>query len=329
MDSVLLPYYSAGAEEREELLSGLIEAHAAPVIRRVLRRKLCLFAGEDADADELYQEAVVRLVARLSAAGRPPLDDLRGYAARVTANVCHSHLRARYPEPAHLKNRVREIVARHPDFTSWRGGPAEIVCGFKEWEGQPCVRPDADPGAIEERVRSGSLRGADLTRLPLARLVAEVFGEAGGPLELDDLASLVAPLRGVTGRPAESVEELGLHESAAARGPSGEEVVAGRELLRLAWAEIRALPRGQRLAVCLTNDGGDADDLPALLVGGGVCTFPGLAASLGLSVVECFALYQARPVNAAVAEHLGVSQAQVNRLRWRGRERLRGRLGLE
>jgi hypothetical protein len=310
-------------------LAELIEVYAAPVIKQELRRRLGLFAGEDPDADELFGDAVVRLVERLSAQGRDPLDDFRGYTARVAAHICHDFLRDRYPKRARLKKRLRALLRRHPDFDAWARPPAEILCGFSAGEGQPGLRPSDWPGDLTERIRSKFPRGADLKGLPLARIVAGVFGELGRAIELDDLVGLVAELQGVRDRPVESVEEPGLHESIVSRRPAEDEAIVARERLRLAWAEVRRLQYGHRLAVCLTVDDGETADLPSLLVEGGICTFPEVAEGLGLSLVDFFALYHVQPACAAVAGHLGLSPAQVNRMRWRGRRKLRVRFGLE
>jgi DNA-directed RNA polymerase specialized sigma24 family protein len=69
MDKVLVPYLTADDErEREQHLDELLTRHAAPLIRQVLRRKFGFYVSgqgvnkNNQDAEDLYQEAITRVV---------------------------------------------------------------------------------------------------------------------------------------------------------------------------------------------------------------------------------------------------------------------------
>src|ERR1044071_9841208 len=83
-----------GGGPDDELLSTLLGEHAGPVIKGVIRYKLHLNPHRTTQRDEaedLYQEALLQLLARLrrcrTEPGRHPIADLRGMAA-VIAQVC-------------------------------------------------------------------------------------------------------------------------------------------------------------------------------------------------------------------------------------------------
>src|SRR5918998_4757343 len=84
----LLPEPNGG--RADDLLARLIDEHAAPVIKGVIRYKLHLNPHRTTQRDEsedLYQEALLQLLSRLrqfrAEPGRHPIADLRGMAAVI------------------------------------------------------------------------------------------------------------------------------------------------------------------------------------------------------------------------------------------------------
>ncbi|HET9531609.1 MAG TPA: hypothetical protein VFQ92_14725, partial [Blastocatellia bacterium] len=73
----------ASDEQADEILSRLITVHAEPVIKGIIRYKLHLNRADGrAEADDVYQEALVQLVAELQQLRRQPdehpITDVRG-----------------------------------------------------------------------------------------------------------------------------------------------------------------------------------------------------------------------------------------------------------
>src|SRR5215213_8280213 len=106
MDNVLVPYLTACDErERQQHLDELVTIRAAPLIRQVLRRRLAFYVsaqgvnGNNQDAEDLYQEAMMQVVQVLhklySASGEINNFDL--YVSRIASNTCTDFLRAKSP----------------------------------------------------------------------------------------------------------------------------------------------------------------------------------------------------------------------------------------
>jgi DNA-directed RNA polymerase specialized sigma24 family protein len=118
MDKVLVPYLSAPNEEaRQRHLDQLLTVRAAPVIRQVLRRRLGFYVSaqgtneKNHDAEDLYQEAMTRVVQVLHQLQSSPgndIDDFELYVSRLASNVCTDFLRAKSPARTRLKYSLRD-----------------------------------------------------------------------------------------------------------------------------------------------------------------------------------------------------------------------------
>src|SRR5215217_6515355 len=126
----------------DELLSSLIAEHAGPVIKGVIRYKLHLNphrATQRDEAEDLYQEALLQLLARLrqfsAEPGRHPIADLRGMAAVIAHRTCSGWMRRQFPERHALKNRLHYLLTRQRGFALWQGGDGKMVAGLAAWRG--------------------------------------------------------------------------------------------------------------------------------------------------------------------------------------------------
>src|SRR5262245_48697898 len=137
MDNVLVPYLTADDDsERQQHLSELLTVRAAPMIRRVLRRRLGFHVSaqgindNNQDAEDLYQEGMKRVMQVLNQLPSSGIEiknfDL--YVSRVASNACTDFLRAKSPARSRVKDNLRHLLKRHKDLLSWeRDG--EILCG--------------------------------------------------------------------------------------------------------------------------------------------------------------------------------------------------------
>src|SRR5215213_854034 len=96
MDNVLVPYLTADNErEREQHLDELLTRHAAPLIRKVLRRKFGFYVSgqginkNNQDAEDLYQEAITRVVRVLNqlqaSSNSTGIENFKAYVSRLTS----------------------------------------------------------------------------------------------------------------------------------------------------------------------------------------------------------------------------------------------------
>ena len=129
MDNVLVPYLAARDEqERQQHLDELVTIRAAPLIRQVLRRRLAFYVsaqgvnGNNQDAEDLYQEAMTRVVQvlhQLDSASGIEIGNFALYVSRIASNTCTDFLRAKSPARTRLKDGLRHLLKRHKDLVSW------------------------------------------------------------------------------------------------------------------------------------------------------------------------------------------------------------------
>lgn len=334
---------TADEAEREQFLSELLLHEAAPLIRKVLRQRLGLYVNQlganpqQPDAENLYQDLLTRLLQRsqdwLADAEKNAIHNYRNLVITTATNACHDYLRAKSPNRARFKNKLRELFARHRDFKIWQGIAHEQICGFSVWEG------DAKSSTAMEQIRkwqtfpdSFSVSDGDVQRLSFTKLVAEVLQQAGGPVELEALTKLLTTLLGTQDHPLESLDQ---EQEASQWQPidpatNAELRLEGRATLKLLWEEIKQLPAQQRAAVCLSLMDQNGNDLFRILLESEAVTWTQLARDLDLSHDEFIEVLRQLPMdNAGVAEYLGTTRAIVNKWRWRGLQQLRTRLRKE
>ena len=335
---LLQPAQGPGAESG---VARLLEEHAAPVVKGIIRGKLRASANDHPsrqEAEDLYGEVVVQLLTRLRAFVTDPdghsIGDFRGYVAVTTYNACNLYLRKKYPARWRLKNRLRYALSRGGDFALWQGADGDWLCGLRAWgergeesaEGARRLRLlGADTGA-PLRAALGAKPGQ--TELP--RLLRVVFQHAGGPVRLDELHSVVADLQGVS-EPVVNVEFTDEHDfggrnpDVAAPADFTTEVER-RSYLRRLWDEITRLPPMQRAALLL-NLRDAHEGVIALLPTTGVAGVRQIASAVGMPAEQFAALWNRLPLDdAAVAGLLGVTRQQVINLRKSARARLARRM---
>lgn len=163
MDSTLLSFLQAAEEsEREHLLSELVLVDAAPLVRQTLRQRLGFFVNHSGtnpnnpEAEDLYQDVIARLIAKLNElrvdSGGDTISNFRQYVSRVAANACHDYLRAKSPARSRLKNNLRDLLDRHPDFSIRKDEANEFLCGFVAWRNRmPAQASSKNSRELRER----------------------------------------------------------------------------------------------------------------------------------------------------------------------------------
>jgi DNA-directed RNA polymerase specialized sigma24 family protein len=249
IDPLLAPLLSErdGAASDDVLLQ-LINNHAEPVIKGVIRYKLRLSsssATQQAEADDIRQEALVQLLAQLRRFHRVPdqhpISDLRGMAAVIAHRTCYGWMRRQFPERHALKNRLHYLLTRQRGLALWQDTAGKLVAGFTVWRAQdkPTIHQLPSDVQISKREQ-------------LADFLVQFLNRAGGPVEFDELVTSVATLLGVRDQP---IESLGEQENAAdvllADEPDPEWQIEKRIFLQRLWEELQQLPINQRAALLL------------------------------------------------------------------------------
>ncbi len=164
-----------------------------------------------------------------------------------------------------------------------------------------------------ERVKLGG-RGAD--QVSLVQLLTSLFGWVGQPVELDQLAGLIARLQGLNFQPLfiESDEESdsGPFESLFDQRANPAAEAEARQQLRQLWSEIKELSLEQRTALLLNLRGANGGNAVALLPHTGTATLRQIADALAMQAVELAELWPRFPLNDdAIAGRLGLTRQQL------------------
>ncbi|HEV8484717.1 MAG TPA: sigma-70 family RNA polymerase sigma factor [Blastocatellia bacterium] len=334
-DKLLLPFERATDErESQRELELLLVNHAEPLISKIARRKL---QAAPFDAGDVCSEVVIQLLARLRGfkanPDKKPISNFLGYVAVTAYNVCHEHLRQKYPRRYSLRNRLRYLLTHNEAFALWES-TGELGCGLARWsnknntrEGTRRLREMLDSAGAFER---SSLAGRDLQRLDLAELVTGVFESIGNPVELDELVNAIAEWSRVKDEISQAGIEDRNFDSAdrlADTRVSLDVEVERRIYVQRLWSEICQLPQRQRAALLLNLKDGKGGDCIALFPLSGIATPRDIADLLSIPAERFAEMWNDLPLeDATIAEHLGVTRQQVINLRKSARERLARRM---
>jgi RNA polymerase sigma factor (sigma-70 family) len=336
IDTLLEPLLVETSDHQiDQLLSQLITVHAEPVIKGVIRFKLRLNSyheAQRAEAEDIQQEVVMQLVAQLHRFRKTPeghpIGDLRGMAAVIAHRTCARWLRRQFPERHALKNRLHYLLTRQRGLALWPDDDGKLLAGFALWQQQ-------------HKPASSSRHLSDVENLPaqlralrsdkpqeLAQALAGIFNYANGPIEFDELVSVVAVIQGVSDQPVESLaddEEVGIDPATPEPDPAWR--IEKRMFLQRLWEELQQLPVNQRAALLLNLKDGSGFGCITLFPATGIASVRQLAAALEMSADTLAELWNELPIeDARIAELLGLTRQQVINARKSGRERLARRL---
>jgi RNA polymerase sigma factor (sigma-70 family) len=344
-DSLLLPYIQAADEaESERLVTAIVSEYAEPVIRQVIGSKLRVrfdrqgHASHNPDAEDLYSETLVQLLARLKECKLSPVEkaigNLRSYAAVISYHTCYEYLRLKNPQRHSLKNRLRYLLTHQAGLALWENESGELLSGFDKWREQSKTRTRSDRlhQLLDDpqMALQSTLSPIDFHRANPFDLVAAVFNHTNHPIELDDLVDIVAGLWGIKDRadqPDTREENSDPFERVAEQRGDVAAEVDQRLFLKWLWEEICLLPVRQRMALLLNLRDEQGGGVAALLPIAGIATLRQIAAALEMAAEEFARLWPQLPLDdASIAKLLGITRQQVINLRKCARERLARRM---
>jgi RNA polymerase sigma factor (sigma-70 family) len=345
VDGLLLPFLRANnTAASDDALACLIN-QAQPVIRSIIKSKLHVSfksadgSRENQDALEIICEVQINLIAalrRLREKRSHLINSFQSYVAVITFNACSEYLRRKYPRRHGLKNRVRYLLTHRVDFSAWEIDGV-MFCGLTAWRFQKrapeCLGNLRRAACGPDVLPPFNSAPASACSLPLAELVNELFHQANGPVELDELVALIANLQAlkeeqpVTDVDLEELIQSSVRESLPGRSRNPALDVERRLRLERLWSEIRALPPKQRAALLLNLRDSQGGACISLFPITGVASVRELARALEMQAEELAALWNELPLDdAAIAGRLRLTRQQVINLRKSARERLARRM---
>ncbi len=326
-DVRLSRFLAAPVEQEADLeLGRILATEAAPLIERVVRAQLADLPA--ADREDVGSGALLRLTETLRAlrAGRSetPIESLEAYTVATARNACRAFLRARRPEHTRLGNQVRYLLGHDDGLATWEGRGGVALAGLATWRARDRAAPAAAAAPSLERAADQMALGELLRRLLLHR---------GGPWPVVELVAALAALRGVRDRPpvALAPEPAGEEESApfelAEGRPGQDRELEDRQFLALVWAQVRDLPRRQRVALLLNLRDAGGGDMLSLFPATDLARPREIARLLELPLEELEALWERLPLeDREIADLLDATPRQVINLRKSARERLARRM---
>lgn len=355
-DALILPYLLEKDEEAaRRRLGELVSQQADPIIRGVIARQARTDAGRRAtagrrqEAEEVQEETVVQLVARLEALrgedharADDSIPDLRSYVAGLALRNFQSWLRRMFPRRAWIRNRLRYLLSHDARFLIRPSADAGWLCGLSDRD-VPTMRrggrqglPDEGPAPAEapgapEAAGSPAL-SADPSAADLAALAWDLLARAGRPLDLEFLVDAVARRCGLDEAPDRRGADGPGGARPAGRRPAVRTVPEAprdhRDHLKRIWEEILLLPPLQRSVLLLGLRDARGHGLIGLFPVTGVAGIRRIAIALGMLPDRFAELWKDLPLDdAAIAARLRLSRTHVTDLRRAALERLARRIG--
>lgn len=311
MDQALASFLAAPDQGgADEVLGELLTRHAAPVIRRVIARRLGRGCPEE---DDLTSLVLLQLMLRMrdakADASLGAIDAFASYVATAAHHACDHHLRRRHPARWRLRNRLRYALDHDASLAAWKTPDGRWLCGLSRWRG----RTDTGSPPPAEALTAPK-------RVDAHHLLAQTFDRSDGPLELGIVVDLAASLWRV---PLVELDDARVIEAIRDPKSAVDVEMEQRERAGRAWTHICELPVRQRQALLL-NLKGDAMNLFVIT---GVASLRAIAGALDMRVETLAALWHELPLgDTALALRLACTRQQVINLRMAARKRLANRL---
>jgi len=343
MDSMISSFLrEEDPQEQERILAEIVSVEALPIIRRVIRQQLGLYLRnsskgfEDSLASDLYHDIATRIIERLRKLRSNELgqdefdfDDFSSYVSRISKNVCHDFLREKYPTRHNLKNRIRYLLTTRPEFSLWKSNGFNHCCGLSEWE-DSSFKPNIElDDHLLERVRERTGWNTKDSTDQLTGLLQAIFTECAGPIEVDRLVSFVIKIIGSSEPVTESLDSslLEIQTELVDQRPRADQTLEDRERLRSLWNDILKLTAAQRKLILFSNLDVIESDLWSLFIESGTVEPNNILEALDISQSDFMSLWPRIPLNLIeLADHLGLTRAQVVKARFNARARLRKHL---
>ena len=335
-DSILGPFLAATSESTsDDLLRAIIDEHAEPIIKKILRSKLRVSLNEhgsqqNQDALEIAGDLRATIVSTLRALrqnpNQPPIVSFPDFVAIKTYSACADYFREKHPRRWRLKNLLRRRLRQNPRFALWQAEDKRWYAGFSGRQDTGTQAEPSDAYDSASHPPDGNLTDAQMTS---DEFLSALFERSGGPMGFDEVVRIAAETWHVHDLPTESIDTGSAesdHQFTSAE-PRVDLALEQRLFFEQVWREVCQLPVLQRAALLLnlrdSRDGAVISFLTFL----GVASKEELARLLEMRHEDFQKLWNELPLDdSRIAEMFGITRQQVINLRKTARERLARRM---
>src|ERR1044072_427625 len=326
-DSMLAPFLNAKSESiSDELLRAIIDEHADPIIKKILRSKLRVSLNgrgtqQNQDALELAGDLRASIISTLRALRQNPnqtaIANFSDFVAIKTYSACADYFREKHPQRWRLKSLLRRRLRQNPRFALWQAEDKRWYAGFsgRQETGSAAEAPDA----------SESITHPTAAQTKSDEFLGVLFERSGRPVVFDELVRIAADTWHIHDPPAESTHTVDSERDDlfTSLEPRVDLVLEQRLFFEQVWIEVCQLPVLQRAALLLnlkdSRDGGVISFLPFL----GVASKEELARLLEMPYADFQKVWNELPLDdLRIAQMFGITRQQVINLRKTARERL-------
>ena len=330
-DSMLAPFLTAKSESiSDELLRAIIDEHADPIIKKILRSKLRVSLNgrgtqQNQDALELAGDLRASIISTLRALRQNPnqtaIANFSDFVAIKTYSACADYFREKHPQRWRLKSLLRRRLRQNPRFALWQAEDKRWYAGFsgRQETGSAAEAPDA----------SESITHPTAAQMKSDEFLGVLFERSGRPVVFDELVRIAADTWHIHDPPAESIDtgDSERDDLFTSSEPRVDLALEQRLFFEQVWIEVCQLPVLQRAALLLnlkdSRDGGVISFLPFL----GVASKEELARLLEMPYADFQKLWNELPLDdSRIAQMFGITRQQVINLRKTARERLARRM---
>ena len=331
-DSMLAPFLTAKSESiSDELLRAIIDEHADPIIKKILRSKLRVSLNgrgtqQNQDALEIAGDLRASIISTLRTLRQNPnqtaIASFSDFVAIKTYSACADYFREKHPQRWRLKSLLRRRLRQNPRFALWQAEDKRWYAGFS---GRPETGVVAEEPAASEAVTyptDGKLSDAQIRS---DQFLCVLFERSGRPVVFDEVVKIAAETCHIHDSPTESIDTGGSERDYpfTSSEPRVDLALEQRLFFEQVWLEVCQLPVLQRAALLLnlrdSRDGGVISFLPFL----GVASKAELARLLAMPYADFQKVWNELPLDdLRIAQMFGITRQQVINLRKTARERL-------
>jgi hypothetical protein len=335
-DSMLAPFLAAKSESiSDDLLRAIIDQHAEPIIRRILRSKLRVSLNErgtpqNQDALEIAGDLRATIISTLRTLRQNPnqtaIANFSDYVAIKTYSACADYFREKHPQRSRLKSLLRRRLRQNPRFALWQAEDKRWYAGFSGRQESGSEAEELDASESVTRPTDGKQNAAQMKS---DEFLDVLFERSGRPIVFDEVVKIAAETWHIHDLPTESIDtgDSERDDQLTSSEPRVDLALEQRLFFEQVWLEVCQLPVLQRAALLLnlrdSRDGGVISFLPFL----GVATKEDLARLLEMPYADFQRVWNDLPLDdSRIAQMFGITRQQVINLRKTARERLARRM---
>jgi hypothetical protein len=335
-DSMLVPFLAATSESiSDDLLREIIDEHAEPIIKKILRSKLRVSLNErgtqqNQDALEIAGDLRATIISTLRTLRQNPnqtaIASFSDFVAIKTYSACVDYFREKHPQRWRLKSLLRRRLRQNPRFALWQAEDKRWYASFSGRQKTGTQAEKSDACDSVSHPTDGKLSDAQMKS---DDFLGALFERSGGPIVFDEVVNIAAETWHIHDPPPESIDasDSERDDHFTSPEPRVDLALEQRLFFEQVWREVCQLPVLQRAALLLnlrdSRDGGVISFLPFL----GVASKEELARLLEMPYEDFENLWSELPLDDfRIAQMFGITRQQVINLRKTARERLARRM---